>query len=217
MRRMRGTCRTLNGKATCKSSAKYATETSLLHKSSTIREARACSTLIPTNDIQINSHNVKPHRNSKWSNNEHRKQFFDRLSESLGIQTQMDWYSVRNDDIVDMKGSRILFHFNDSLFQALQSVYPQYEWLPWNFIHATRSFWSKLENQRTFFDWLRGELGIQSMEDWYDIKLSDIRQKGVRIFVFDFNEITPSLKSGDVFCCVVSVVVLLLSSKCTAC
>ena len=36
----------------------------------------------------------------------------------------------------------------------LNSIYPNYEWIPWKFQKTTKNYWSNIENQRKYFNWL---------------------------------------------------------------
>ena len=58
----------------------------------------------------------------------------------------------------------------DSLQHALKSIYPNYEWIPWKFSVTPKNYWSNIENQRKYFDWLSNKMNIKSNEDWYNIK-----------------------------------------------
>ena len=69
-------------------------------------------------------------------------------------------------------------YYNGSPSKALQSVYPEHNWMPWKFGHAPKGFWEKHENQREFFDWLGNQLGYHSMDDWYNVTQEDIHKHG---------------------------------------
>ena len=38
-----------------------------------------------------------------------------------------------------------------------------------------KNYWSNIENQRKYFHWLSNKLNIKSNEDWYNIKIEQIR------------------------------------------
>ncbi len=53
----------------------------------------------------------------------------------------------------------------------LSSIYPEYEWLPWRFLHlhVAKGFWDDVKNQRDFMDWAGKKLNYKSREDWYGV------------------------------------------------
>ncbi len=74
-------------------------------------------------------------------------------------------------DIIAVGGYKLLqsqYNFSPSLL--LQTVYPEFQWLPWKFQKTSRNFWESVKNQRIFLDWLGKKLGVTSMEDWYNVK-----------------------------------------------
>jgi hypothetical protein len=65
-------------------------------------------------------------------------------------------------------------HYNNSLSSALITIYPQHAWQPWRFTQVPLGYWNNMENQRAFFEWLRGELHIHSYEDWYHVSAAQV-------------------------------------------
>ena len=49
------------------------------------------------------------------------------------------------------------------------SLYPEHNWLPWKFSQVTRGYWTKIENQRKYMEWLQKELKIENWEEWYQV------------------------------------------------
>ena len=85
----------------------------------------------------------------------------------------------------------------DSLYSALKSIYPNYEWIPWKFQRIPKNYWLNIENQRKYFNWLSNKLNIKSNEDWYNVKLSDIENNGGSSLLKNYyeNSLFKSLKS----------------------
>ena len=71
-------------------------------------------------------------------------------------------------------GSSIIAIYG-SLAKLLESIYPQYEWLPWRFSSLSPDFWNNKENQLKYINWLSQKLNIQSMEDWYKVKFKVVK------------------------------------------
>src|SRR5690348_9510194 len=77
-----------------------------------------------------------------WKNEENHRLFFDWLFIQLGYKEMDDWYNVTQEDIHKYGGSRLLNgYYSDSPSKALQSVYPEHEWMMWKFGQTSKSFW----------------------------------------------------------------------------
>src|SRR5690349_13904891 len=88
-----------------------------------------------------------------WENQESHRQFFDWLGTQLGCKEMDDWYNVSVEDIYKHGGSGLLNdYYNNSPSKALQTVYPEHQWLIWRFGQTPKGFWKKPENHRQFFD-----------------------------------------------------------------
>lgn len=66
--------------------------------------------------------------------------------------------------------------------------FAEYVWYPWLFDNCPRSFWSDISNQRKFFDWMGGELGIKNAGDWHRVDVREVRQRGGRGLLVHHNE-----------------------------
>jgi hypothetical protein len=69
-------------------------------------------------------------------------------------------------------------YYGGSLWKALNDAYPHHQFLAWKFDSRPRNFWSKLDNQRLFFDYAMKQLNLQSMEDWYRVERKKIEELG---------------------------------------
>ena len=77
--------------------------------------------------------------------------------------------TIEEINIIDGSGlliNIIIIHYN----QHLKSIYPNYEWIPWKFHQIPKNYWSNIENQRKYFDWLSNQINFKSNEDWYKLK-----------------------------------------------
>jgi hypothetical protein len=52
------------------------------------------------------------------------------------------------------------------------------EWLPWKFNQVPRGFWSSVDNQRLYLDWIGKEMNITSMQDWEKATSREIETRG---------------------------------------
>jgi hypothetical protein len=69
------------------------------------------------------------------------------------------------------------FNFELSTNRTLESVYPEYEWHPWKFVHTPQKFWKDPANHKRYFDWLETELGIRDKNEWYQRGLNEVESR----------------------------------------
>ncbi len=114
-----------------------------------------------------------------WDDIVHHRHFLNYISkERLELQHPEDWYKLESRQLTDMKGLSFLNEYNGSLYQALTTVYPEYDFHPWRFIRTPRRFWIDPNNQRLFLDYLKQQCKIETVEDWLKISHNELRKHG---------------------------------------
>jgi hypothetical protein len=96
----------------------------------------------------------------------------DKLAEHLGIQRQEEWYSVTSKKARMYGAAKLINEFSNSLFNALQSSYPEFEWNPFQY---KRNRWKrlyKLKNRRKVLNRIAEDWNIETYEDWYSLMKS---------------------------------------------
>jgi hypothetical protein len=69
--------------------------------------------------------------------------------------------------------------YQGNLSRALQTIYPTHEWLPWKFHSGVEDgFWSVAANRHRFVDWVSNELDLKQKEDWYHVRVADLKRIG---------------------------------------
>ncbi len=63
----------------------------------------------------------------------------------------------------------LLKKYENSLYNLLSEVFPEYDWLPWKFQYPPKDYWRDVLNKRNFLEWAGKQLGVTKMEDWYKI------------------------------------------------
>ena len=92
--------------------------------------------------------------------------FFNWLGKQLGYKEMTDWYNVTKEDIQKHGGAGLLAsNYGDSPSKALKGVYPEHNWMLWNFNVIPMRYWGNGENQRTFFQWLGIQLGFEKLSN----------------------------------------------------
>jgi hypothetical protein len=75
-------------------------------------------------------------------------------------------------NFVDVGGMTLVHvYYHKSVPLLLSTMYPEYNWLPWKFQQTPKNFWSDINNQRKFVEWVGKELKIKDMCDWYNVTL----------------------------------------------
>ncbi len=110
-----------------------------------------------------------------WSDINNQKIYMDWLFKELGYETLEDWYKIKQNIIIENYGNCLLQIYNGSPSLLLKSLFSNYNWLPWKFQQCPLNFWSDINNQKIYMDWLFKELGYETLEDWYKIKESDFK------------------------------------------
>jgi hypothetical protein len=101
-------------------------------------------------------------------------------------------------------GGGLLATYNDSVIGALAAIFPE---ISWNFVDTSLSpptygaeastgdaltvtdfkrvsakFWTKIDNQRRYLNWIYQHLGFTSMDDWYGVgSISPIKKQPLKL------------------------------------
>eukprot|EP01118_Nematostelium_gracile_P020549 TRINITY_DN9997_c0_g1_i1.p1 TRINITY_DN9997_c0_g1~~TRINITY_DN9997_c0_g1_i1.p1 ORF type:complete len:135 (-),score=28.96 TRINITY_DN9997_c0_g1_i1:285-635(-) len=102
---------------------------------------------------------------SKWKRED--SEFFESLANTLGLKDKEDWYKIKKEDVIKHGGEKILQkEFGGSVKMALETIYPNHKWLPWNFEDvAPKGMWNNPVIQREMMDYLAKQLKITKLED----------------------------------------------------
>eukprot|EP01114_Cavostelium_apophysatum_P017295 TRINITY_DN5106_c0_g1_i2.p1 TRINITY_DN5106_c0_g1~~TRINITY_DN5106_c0_g1_i2.p1 ORF type:complete len:690 (-),score=185.35 TRINITY_DN5106_c0_g1_i2:125-2194(-) len=93
------------------------------------------------------------------------------------IISKDDWYSVKQEEIVNAGGSGLVKRFRSHIY-ALLNLYPNEEWTVHRFKHLPHNYWESKDNQRTFIEEIAKRLDVKHWEEWYTIKVSDFVECG---------------------------------------
>jgi hypothetical protein len=109
-----------------------------------------------------------------WENNINRIAKFDRLAKELNIQKLEDWYNVKQTTIFNKGGRGLLYHFGNSLCDALMASYPNHVWHAWKF--GSRTKLHKEEEIHKYVKWLEDKLMIKKLQDWEMVSTARIQK-----------------------------------------
>lgn len=97
--------------------------------------------------------------------------FFHWLGSRLGHKRLEDWYNLKWDDLFLNGG--LLNYYNNSPLDALQSVFHEHQF-DLQLFSLRKSFWERIDNKRSYYNCLANHLGLQNMDDWYNLSDKDI-------------------------------------------
>jgi hypothetical protein len=141
---------------------------------------------------------------------EHQRKLFDHIAESMNWKKLDEWYNARISTLKEPAPSIIKNFYNNSLLKALETIYPEYNWLPWRFsvvpegmlvlgwlvgwLSIRLGLWKDKEIQLKFFEWYKKEKNITDVEDWYRVKTIDIVEKGGRGLLAIYGLLSTALR-----------------------
>ena len=89
-----------------------------------------------------------------------------------------------NKDVCDNGGSGLLTNkYNSSIYSLLCAIYPDFDWIPWNFSVVPKYFWDDENNQKKFLDWAGNKLGIKEMDGWYNVTQKVYKFGGKKVYI----------------------------------
>src|SRR5688572_6493148 len=104
-----------------------------------------------------------------------------------------DWYNVTQEDIHKNGGGGLpVSHYKSSPSGALQSIYPEHDWMLAKSKTVPQGYWEKKENHIEFFDRSYNTLGYKCMDDWYNVTQEDIHKNGGRRLLVHYYHGSPS-------------------------
>jgi hypothetical protein len=103
---------------------------------------------------------------------------FEAAFRKLKLTRIEDWYDVTPQRITKEGLAIVRSHYNNSLFEALISIYPQCLWDPLSFKWESRPFWSKIRDYREVAEDVSKKLGLSKFENWYSVQIADLTKLG---------------------------------------
>lgn len=89
-----------------------------------------------------------------------------------------NWYAVSRNDVEKLGGASLLAHFDRSLSQTLQALYPDHEWRWWRFQGVPTTLRDEARSPRQvaeFFQFVHeAVLKLKSLDDWFHISSSEL-------------------------------------------
>jgi len=95
-------------------------------------------------------------RTECWDCVYRQRDFFVQVGKwELDVHCPRDWYCISISNIKNRRARDLLrCYYGGSLVNALQVLFPEHHWLPWQFPSVPRGYWMEIEHQREWLDWL---------------------------------------------------------------
>lgn len=87
-------------------------------------------------------------------------------------------YKLSFNHVTSRGGRKYLADHGDSVVEAVKHAFPQHAWKEWLFDKVPQKFWQSPANQKRYLEWLGVEIGLARYEDWYNVKLKVLKEKG---------------------------------------
>jgi hypothetical protein len=100
------------------------------------------------------------------------------MAEKLNIGKIEDWYNAETKEASEKLGRAPFHYLGRSIREIITKVYKETNWELWKFQDVPRIFWDDINNQRDFMESIAIQLDFNTMEDWYQLKSSDIFKRG---------------------------------------
>ncbi|MBL4884777.1 MAG: hypothetical protein JKY95_09620 [Planctomycetaceae bacterium] len=111
--------------------------------------------------------------NGFWDRVSNKKAYMRWLGVQLGFRRKEDWYQITKQDFHSNFGGGLLANFyEDSPQQAVFDHFPNYDFKRWLFRSAPQGYWQDKKNRIEYMDWLGVKLGLNSLDDWYQVSRS---------------------------------------------
>lgn len=108
-----------------------------------------------------------------WNDPKNVRRYLGWLAEELGYESLDDWYDLRTQDLIEHRVTLADLH-RHSPAAMVMAAFPEHAWQLWRFAASPRGVWDKRETRRGYLEWLGEQLGYETLEDWYQLRIEDI-------------------------------------------
>ncbi len=121
---------------------------------------------------------LKSRKTQKWTL-EKQKLFVDEVGKKLGIVDKHHfhlWYKVKRNDFAKLGGGGLIMgQYSSSIYRMLSKIYPDFDWLPWEFENMPRELSKDPLVLRKAIRYIENELNIKNLSNWNSIPLETLR------------------------------------------
>lgn len=107
-----------------------------------------------------------------------------------------DWYKINSEDIhTHGGGSLLVAYYQSSPSKALQSVFPEHNWVSWKFQHVPKGYWEDFDNQKCYVEWVRRELGLKSLDMFSKLKMDTVKKYRLQTLANKYGSACAAMKA----------------------
>ena len=131
-------------------------------------------------------HETKRKSSGYWENKENINKFLSILKQKLDLKTPFDWNLIKQDQIRNYGGSRLLSKY--SLFEIKNMACPEGKSLFENQPNRKLpGYWDNQENIIFFLDKLKKKLNLVTAEDWNSLSAKQIIENGGSSLIYKYS------------------------------
>ena len=117
-----------------------------------------------------------------WDVKENQIKFLKEFEKNHDFQNKTDWNKISTKLFRKEGGGGVLAKYNNSIFQTLSNLYPDYDFKLENRPRYSYSYWKNLDNQRNYLLELGKKLQLKTMKDWHNVKTQVlVENRGTRL------------------------------------
>jgi hypothetical protein len=113
-----------------------------------------------------------------WDDKDKRNEYRKWLETKFSISSIQDWINLKAKDFANSFQKR----HNFSTVSMIRELVPECNLHTWEFRQVPAGWWKDIQNQKTYFNWLKDSLGIQTPEDWYSIISTQVHPAFIKQF-----------------------------------
>ena len=110
-----------------------------------------------------------------WDDLSVQRDVFNRIGKQLGVEKYDDWYHIHYNQIASYGGSAILNRYS-SLFDALENIFPEFDWNISKRKNVSSNFWNNRDNVIHFLHIAKEQFKIKEHDDWYRLSFSQLKE-----------------------------------------
>ena len=134
-------------------------------------------TIYPHHEWNVLDRKIVPR--TFWKDSKNHRMLLDSVIKKLNLSSPLELTSISKQTILD-NGARSLFYYYSNLYDAVKSIYPEYNWNPLDFKPLPKNFWKDKSIQRLWMDKFAKDNSITSHEQWKEVNSRDIHDAGGR-------------------------------------
>lgn len=122
-----------------------------------------------------------------WDNEKNQRSFMQSVANQFGLKSLEDWYRISPKQLKENGGTTILIKNGRTISKLISTIFKEHTWnaLLWQEWREKRvkvrkpsMFWNNSNNCRDWFDSFGQKLNFKTMEEWHQVTMADIINKG---------------------------------------